>query len=134
MAPSLIRSQAHLTNKEVLELAQQAPKILLKNPRAFSTSPLLALFTASESTELWIIYENLLLACLRTGDDASAMEFLARLVTRFGNDNPRIMALKGLVREALAENKAELEEILGDYDTILASMNDVDTNIVRAQC
>lgn len=130
MAPSLLRPQAHLANKDVLELAQQAPTILRKNPRAFSTSPLLALFSASETAELWIIYENLLLACLRIGDDVSAQEFLERLVVRFGADNQRIMAMRGLVREAQATSNAELEGILKEYDEILEEADNKQTNIV----
>lgn len=132
MAPSLLRPQAHLSKKEVLELAQQAPTILRKNPRAFSTSPLLALFSAAESAELWVIYENLLLACLRIGDDASAQELLERLVLRFGEDNQRIMALVGLVKEAQAAGNAELEGILKEYDAILEKSGEQETNIVRA--
>lgn len=134
MAPSLLRPQAHLANKEVLELAHQAPTILRKNPRAFSTSPLLALFSAPETPELWIIYENLLLACLRIGDDVSAQEFLERLVVRFGEDNQRIMALRGLVREAQAANNAELEGILEGYNEILEDSGNKQTNIVSAGC
>lgn len=134
MAPSLLRPQAHLSNKEVLELAQQAPTILRKNPRAFSTSPLAALFSASETAELWIIYENLLLACLRIGDDESAQELLDRLVIRFGEDNQRIMALMGLVKEARATNNAELEGILKEYDEILENPDNKFTNIVSAGC
>ncbi|KAL2114087.1 hypothetical protein VUR80DRAFT_768 [Thermomyces stellatus] len=133
MAPSLLRPQAHLSNKEVLELAQQAPTILRKNPRAFSTSPLAALFSASETAELWIIYENLLLACLRIGDDESAQELLDRLVIRFGEDNQRIMALMGLVKEARATNNAELEGILKEYDEILENPDNKFTNIPIAK-
>lgn len=74
-------------------------------------------------------YENLLLSCLRTGDERSAHECLERLVKRFGDDNERIMAFKGLVKEADASNNAELEKILKEYDEILAINN---TNIVSS--
>ena len=132
MAPSLLRPQAHLSRKEVLELAQQAPIILRKNPRAFSTSPLFALFSAAETAELWVIYENLLLACLRIGDDVSAQELLERLVLRFGEDNQKIMALVGLMKEAQATGNAELEGILKEYNAILDKSAEQETNIVRA--
>lgn len=72
-------------------------------------------------------YENLLLSCLRTGDEKAAHECLKRLVQRFGDDNERIMAFGGLVKEAEASNNAELEKVLRDYDAILAEN---DTNIV----
>lgn len=78
---------------------------------------------------MWITYENLLLSCLRTGDEESAQECIERLVKRFGPDNERISAFRGLVREAKATNDAELEAILKDYDEILAENN---TNIVSA--
>jgi len=132
MTPSLLRPQAYLSNKEVLELAQQAPNILRNNPKAFSTSPLVSLFTASETPELWMIYENLLIACLRTGDDQSAFEILERLIQRFGGENERIMALKGLAKEAKAGNNAELEAILKEYDSLLSGQAESETNIVSA--
>ncbi|TDZ32247.1 TPR repeat protein oca3 [Colletotrichum spinosum] len=119
MAPSLIRPQGHLSPAEVLELAQQAPTILRNNPKAFSSSPLISLLSAAETPEIWIIYENLLVACLRTGDSQAAHQFLERLVIRFGNDNERIMAFKGLVKEADADNDGELVQVLKEYETIL---------------
>ncbi|KAF9881307.1 kinetoplast-associated protein kap [Colletotrichum karsti] len=119
MAPSLVRPQGHLSPAEALELAQQAPTILRNNPKAFSSSPLVSLFSASETPETWIIYENLLLACLRTGDSQAAHQCLERLVIRFGDDNERIMAFKGLVKEAEADNDGELVQVLKEYETIL---------------
>ncbi|KFA47073.1 hypothetical protein S40293_04611 [Stachybotrys chartarum IBT 40293] len=119
MPASLTRAQAQISNAEALQLAQQAPTILRKNPKAFSSSPLSFLFTSTESIELWTIYENLLLSCLRSGDDEAAHQCMERLVTRFGNDNERIMALTGLVKEAQASNHNELEKILAEYGDIL---------------
>nr|XP_036583001.1 tetratricopeptide repeat domain-containing protein [Colletotrichum truncatum]KAF6791897.1 tetratricopeptide repeat domain-containing protein [Colletotrichum truncatum] len=119
MAPSLERPQGHLSPAEALELAQKAPTVLRNNPKAFSSSPLISLFSASESPEIWIIYENLLLACLRTGDSQAAHQCLERLVIRFGDDNERIMAFKGLVKEAEADNEGELVQVLKEYETIL---------------
>lgn len=127
MAPSLIRPQGHLSPAEALELAQKAPTILRNNPTAFSSSPLLSLFSASETPEIWTIYENLLLACLRTGDSQAAHQCLERLVIRFGNENERIMAFKGLVKEAEADNDGELAQVLKEYETILGQNA---TNIV----
>jgi ER membrane protein complex subunit 2 len=127
MAPSLLRPQGNLTPAEARKLAAEAPIILGNNPKAFSSSPLQSLFSASESAELWVIYENLLLTCLRTSDDRTAHECLERLILRFGDDNERILALKGLVKEAQANNNKELEDILKDYDAILAENG---TNIV----
>lgn len=70
-----------------------------------------------------------MLSCLRTGDEEAANECIDRLVKRFGEDNERIMAFMGLVREAEASDNADLEKILKDYDEVLAQN---DTNIVSA--
>lgn len=127
MAPSLLHPPSHLSPGAALELSQRAPAVLKSSPGAVSSSPLLSLFSASESPELWITYENLLLSCLRTGDEQAAHQCLERLVNRFGDDNERIMAFKGLLKEAEAENNAALEVVLKEYDQILKEDN---TNIV----
>ncbi|KAF4981098.1 hypothetical protein FZEAL_3034 [Fusarium zealandicum] len=119
MAPSLIQPQGHLSPAEALQLAQQAPSILKSNPKAFSASPLSSLFSAAETADLWNIYENLLLSCLRTGDDESAHQCLERLILRFGDKNERVMALKGMVKEAEANNNNELQQVLKEYEDLL---------------
>ncbi|KAL2888724.1 TPR repeat protein oca3 [Ceratocystis lukuohia] len=133
MSPSLIWPQALLSPEETLQLAQQAPKFLASNPQTYSSSPLSALLGATESRETWITYENLLLACLQTGDDESAVQILERLVRRFGDDNERIMALEGLFKEAVAKTPAQLESILNDYVVILESSQGVSLNIPIAK-
>lgn len=130
MAPSLLQPQGHLSPTEALQLAQQAP-IILKSPKAFSASPLASLFSATETADLWTIYENLLLSCLRTGDDEAAHQVLERLVLRFGDQNERVMALKGLVKEAEAANNNDLAQVLKEYEDILEEDG---TNIVRISC
>jgi hypothetical protein len=128
MSASLTQPAANLSQAEALQLAQQAPTILRSNPKAISSSPLSFLFSATENPELWVIYENLLLSCLRTGNDDAAHQCLERLVIRFGDNNERIMALKGLVKEAQASGNGELEKVLKEYDSIL---KEDATNIVR---
>lgn len=98
-----------------LRLSQQAPAIL------DSTKP-------KDTAEHYGQMEQLLLACLRTGDDHSAQVCLDRLSQRFGPSNERIMALRGLYQEATAKDPSALEKCLEDYDKIL-SENAV--NIVR---
>jgi hypothetical protein len=127
MAPSLTRPQGQLSPAEALHLAQQAPTILKGNPKAFSASPLISLFSAAETAELWTIYENLIITCLRTGDDDSAHLCLERLILRFGDENERVMALKGLIKEAEATSNSELQVVLKEYEDIL---NQDGTNIV----
>lgn len=130
MTPSLLRALGYFNPAEALQLAQQAPTILQNNPKAFSSSPLTSLFTAAESPEIWMIYENLLLACLRTGDSTAAHDCLERLVRRFGGENERIMALKGLIKEADAENDVALERVLKEYESLLGENG---PNIVSPQ-
>jgi hypothetical protein len=127
MAPSLLQPPSHLGPADALQLSQQAPFVLQNSPSTVSSSPLAALLSRSETTDMWIKYENLLLSCLRTGDERAAHQCLERLVARFGNDNERVMALKGLVQEADAQNNADLEKVLREYDQILGDNN---TNIV----
>ena len=64
--------------------------------------------------------EQLMFACLRTGDDKSAHDWFNQLATRFGNSNERIMGLQGLHQEATAHDKAALEAILCDYEKCLS--------------
>lgn len=66
-----------------------------------------------------MIYENLMLSCLRTGDEQSAHQCLERLTARFGADNERLMALRGLFQEAVASDDAALKQVLEEYDNIL---------------
>ncbi|PHH64911.1 hypothetical protein CDD81_3768 [Ophiocordyceps australis] len=116
---SLLKPQGQLTPAEALQLAQRAPEMLRINPRAFSASPLKALFSATETPQLWTIYENLLLSCLRAGNDECANECLQRLTRRFGAKDDRIMALQGLQKEAQASSDAQLDKVLAEYETIL---------------
>ncbi|KAL0466780.1 hypothetical protein QR685DRAFT_449820 [Neurospora intermedia] len=105
MAPSLLFNPARLPPSEALQLAQQAPVVLQGS--------------SSETVDQWATYENLLLACLRTGDDEAAAKCMDQLEARFGPDNERVMALRGLLSEAQAENNGELEAVLKQYDAIL---------------
>lgn len=119
MAPSLTQPQGNLSPAEALQLAQQAPTILRNNPKAISSSPLSSLFSAPETADLWVVYETLLMSCLRAGDDQAAADCLERLTLRFGAQNERIMALTGLSKEATAENDDQVKKILKEYEDIL---------------
>jgi ribosomal 50S subunit-associated protein YjgA (DUF615 family) len=61
-----------------------------------------------------------MLSCLRTGDEQSAGQCLERLTERFGAENERLMALRGLFQEAIAKDDAALKQVLGEYENILA--------------
>ena len=105
--------QSHST---ALDLSQQSSRFLRKNEDAGSVH----ILPSSDSTELWLTYEKLLLACLTTGDDKAAHACLERMITRFGATNERVMGLRGLYQEAVAENDAALERILREYEEVLA--------------
>lgn len=128
MAPSVFYPPNQLSPPAALALSQQAPAVLRSSPATVSSSPFSALFSASERPELWIRYENLILSCLRTGDDEAAHQCLERLAARFGPDNERVQALRGLVKEAEANHNGALGDVLKEYDQILSEN---DTNIVR---
>ncbi|KAH8882863.1 hypothetical protein GQ53DRAFT_440860 [Thozetella sp. PMI_491] len=130
MAPSLLHPPTYLSPEVALQLSQQAPTTLASLPSSVSSSPLSSLLGAKDTPDLWVKYENLLLSCLRTGDEQSAHQCLERLVKRFGDDNHRVMALKGLIKEADATNNAQLEAILKEYDDIL-SKNDTNIPITK---
>ncbi|KAL2128983.1 hypothetical protein VTI74DRAFT_8391 [Chaetomium olivicolor] len=130
MAPSVLHPPTQLSPAGALALSQRAPAILRSTPSTVSSSPLNALLSGSEKPEQWLQYENLVLSCLRTGDEKAAYACIRRLVARFGDDNERVQALMGLLKEADAKNNGELEEVLKEYDQIL---KDNDTNIPIAK-
>jgi hypothetical protein len=73
-----------------------------------------------------------MLSCLRTGDEKSAHLCLERLTERFGSENERLMALRGLFQEAIAKDDAELKQVLGEYDAIL--IQDPSNMVCILQC
>lgn len=119
MTSSLLHPPAHLPPAVALQISQQAPAFLQSKPGAISKFSINSLFREAESAELWTTYEHLMLSCLRTGDEKSASLCLERLTARFGEDNERLMALKGLFEEATAEDEGTLQNILSDYEAIL---------------
>lgn len=127
MTSSLLHPPSHLPPAVALKHSQLAPTILKSTTGSVSNSTLESLLASPETSELWTTLENLLLSCLRTGDDEAAHQCLGRLAKRFGDENERVMALKGLLKEAEAEDNATLQVVLNDYDQILT---DNPTNIV----
>ncbi|KAL7271801.1 Inositol phosphatase SIW14 [Rhizina undulata] len=90
-----------------LHLSQHAPMILASSQ------------STADTQETWLLYEQLLLSCLRTSNDDEARLFLQRLSDRFGVNTPRIKALTGIYDEATARNSKELEEVLRRYEETL---------------
>jgi hypothetical protein len=107
------------SHSESLALSRQAPQYLEKQPDV-SVLASVPFLSTPESPELWMMYEQLLLSCLRTGDEKSAHLCLERLTARFGASNERVMGLTGLCQEAVAENDAALERVLEEYNAILS--------------
>jgi hypothetical protein len=119
MSSSLLHPPAHLPPEVALHVSQQAPTILKDTPATIKPYTLNSLWNAAETPELWATYENLMLSCLRTGDEDSARECLQRLTERFGTSNERVLALIGLYDEATAKTEAELQDVLKSYAGIL---------------
>ncbi|EON69189.1 hypothetical protein W97_08547 [Coniosporium apollinis CBS 100218] len=118
MAAELINPPPSVPPALALRMSQQAPRILQQSSGP-SLPYLLSLLTASDAPETWIGYENLLLSCLRTGDDRSARMCLEKLTQRFGESNERVMALRGMYDEAVAEDYKALEAVFRGYEEIL---------------
>ncbi|KAL2016616.1 hypothetical protein VTK56DRAFT_3234 [Thermocarpiscus australiensis] len=130
MAPSLLHPPSQLSPAAALALSRQAPAVLRSSPATVSSSPFSALFSGPEKPEIWLKYENLIFACLRTGDAQGAHQCLERLSARFGPENERVQALRGLVKEAEAQNDSALEDVLKEYDQLL-SLNDTNIPIAK---
>ena len=120
MSNLLLEPPTNSTPQTAVSLAQRAPSFVDSQKSWLSSIPYpLSLFVNTESQEKWQSYENIFLACLRTGDDDSAHACLEALLDRFGGANDRILALQGLYKEATAKDDAELATVLGEYEDIL---------------
>lgn len=101
-----------------LHLSQQVPHILgkLATPPTRLNS---LLGVSRENIEQFRTLEELMLACLQTGDDRSAKLCLDQLSRRFGPSDDRVMGLQTVYREATAEDDRDLENLLRDCERIL---------------
>lgn len=79
----------------------------------------MTLLQKPESPATWTDYERLFQASLRAGDDKSAHLCLERLTLRFGASDQRVMGLRGMYQEAIANSTADLEKVLESYEKIL---------------
>lgn len=119
MSADLLQPPGHVAPAESLAISQQAPHFFKAQAPSLLPYPL-SILTSSESPEQWNSYENLLVACLRTGDDESAFICVKELIDRFGESNERVQFLNGLYQEATAEDDKALEKVLAIYEQILA--------------
>ncbi|KAL9123080.1 MAG: hypothetical protein Q9187_000357 [Circinaria calcarea] len=107
-----------MPHTDAVRFSQNAPRYLEKQGN-LQTSTILSFLLAKETSEVWMNYEQLLLSCLRTGDDKSALLCLDSLIGRFGVDNERVMALRGLYQEVVAEDETALEKVLQEYENVV---------------
>lgn len=120
MSLTLLQPPTKSSPRTALHLSQQAKNYFNSQSSWLSALPYpLSLFINTESQEKWAIYENIFLACLRTGDNQSAFLCLEELTDRFGQKNDRILALQGLYKEATAKDDKELHDVLMWYHEIL---------------
>ncbi|KAE8371219.1 hypothetical protein BDV26DRAFT_303045 [Aspergillus bertholletiae] len=111
-----IQSSSPITT---LRLSQQA-SVILERQLLSEKNPISALIAKQEDPEKYGIIEQLFFSCLQTGDDRSALLCLEQLTRRFGSSNEKVMGLRGLYEEAIAENQSDLEHSLRKYDFSLA--------------
>ncbi|KAK5123985.1 hypothetical protein LTR85_002182 [Meristemomyces frigidus] len=120
MSTTLLQPPTTASPRTTITLSQQATHFFAAQRTWLTTLPYpLNRLLPTESQEKWLAYENVFLACLRTGDNDAAYTALQALTARFGNDNERVMVLGGLYQEATASSQAELEEVMRSYDEIL---------------
>ena len=119
MSSPLLTSPLRHSHSEALDLSRQTPDYLHKytTRNARISIPWVS---DPESSELWATYEKLMVSCLRTEDDKSALQCLEKLIDRFGATNERVMGLRGLYQEAVATDASALEKVLLEYDAVLA--------------
>lgn len=112
-------SPLRLSNSEALKLSEQVGQYLQTSLSSNTPIPIPFVLYA-ESPQSWHTYERLLVSCLRIGNDKAAHQCLEKLIERFGASNERVMGLRGLYQEAVAQDRPTLEGILTKYDEVLA--------------
>lgn len=118
MTTALLEPPTNTNPQTALTLSQKAPTYY-KSQASWPVPYPLSLFVNNESQEKWQAYENIFLACLRTGDNESAYLYLEELTDRFGKQNERVTALRGLYAEATATSTQALEDVMKHYEEIL---------------
>lgn len=118
---SPVYKMSHQNNSDpsrTLHLSQKSPSVLANAAPGSQSFPF-SLLGQSETSATWADYEDLFQACLTAGDDKSAYICLEKLTQRFGTSNTRVMGLRGLYQEAIANGPADLESVLQSYEMTL---------------
>ncbi|MCJ1387029.1 hypothetical protein MMC17_010158 [Xylographa soralifera] len=118
MSLAIFPTANNQSDLDFLPIAQKAPEFLRQQVEAYSACPI-PFINAAESSELWATHEKLIYSCLRIGDDKSAHLCLERLIKRFGASNERVMGLRGLYQEGVAEDDTAFKVIYAEYGRIL---------------
>ena len=109
------------SNKDALILSQQTTAFLRDHRLEKPLFPVpIPLLSSADSIDHWTRCEKLMLAALRVGDDKAAFQCLERLIQRFGATDERVMGLRGLYQESVAEGQKALESVLKEYQDVLA--------------
>lgn len=120
MSGGLVHPSSGHAHPKALSISQQTAHHL-QTYGAINSLVSVPFITRTESPEVWNTYERLLVSCLQIGDDESAHKCLEKLIARFGATNERVMGLRGLYQEAVAEGPSALEKVLRNYDDALAA-------------
>ncbi|KAL8952289.1 MAG: hypothetical protein Q9222_001778 [Ikaeria aurantiellina] len=115
-----VTSPLRHSHAEALTVAQLGSEHVQRDASLKYSSFSMPFIGRQEPAEYWTRLENMLYACLRTGDDKAAHFCLEKLAGRFGASNERVMGLRGLYQEALAEDRPALLHVLREYDAIIA--------------
>ncbi|OJJ05352.1 hypothetical protein ASPVEDRAFT_55258 [Aspergillus versicolor CBS 583.65] len=102
-----------------LHRSQQAPAILGQEGSGGLLSRWYTILD-NDGSNYFDSLEKLFFSCLQSADDKSALLCLERLTHRFGPSHERIMALRSIYDEAIAEDNPSLERCLKKYDDILS--------------
>lgn len=120
MSGVLLQPSKEHAHPKALSISQQTAHHL-QTYGAVNSLISIPFLTRADSFDVWNTYEKLFISCLQTGDDESAHKCLEKLIARFGATNERVMGLRGLYQEAVAEGPSALEKILKNYDDALAA-------------
>ena len=114
----LVHPPPQISPQLALQISQKAPQALKNAPSKPLPWPL-SLVSSEDTEETWATYENLYLSCLRTGDDKSARAILDKLISRFGDQNERVMAYQAMYAESRLESEMDQESLLKDLGYLL---------------
>jgi len=120
MSLDLIHPPPNVSPKQALSTSQLATQINKNAPSKPLPWPL-SLLSFHDTEETWATYENLYLACLRTGDDKTARAILDRLIARFGDRNERVMAYQAMYAEARTDGEQNQRLLLRDLSQLVDS-------------